>query len=244
MHVTSVRGQAGFAIVSEVTNIGEFVALVTVDDPDSEENGITSCQLDNYHFSLMKLDDNSYKIVTARRLDRENMPSYNVIIACRDGGSPSLSTSMTLNIEVADENDNAPVFTQAAYFFNVGEHERIGTEVGRVSARDNDIGDNARLTYGMEIDDDGDLFTIDRITGDIYTSRVLETEVHSQLTFRVVAYDRGSNPLTGTTTVVVKTQGQIHLDTALDWMAARDLKGDKHTLLASSSTTTGQTIVD
>nr|KAG5700461.1 hypothetical protein BaRGS_013948 [Batillaria attramentaria] len=40
------------------------------------------------------------------------------------------------------------------------------------------------------------------------------------------------------------TQGELHLDTALDGMAARDLKGDKHTSLASSSTTTGQTIVD
>nr|KAG5687264.1 hypothetical protein BaRGS_010251 [Batillaria attramentaria] len=40
------------------------------------------------------------------------------------------------------------------------------------------------------------------------------------------------------------TQGELHLDTALDGMAARDLKGDKHTSLASSSTTTGQTIED
>lgn len=43
-------------------------------------------------------------------LDRETIPSYNLLIEAFDGGNPPLKGSMTINITITDQNDNAPVW--------------------------------------------------------------------------------------------------------------------------------------
>lgn len=38
------------------------------------------------------------------------VPSYMLLVQAFDSGSPAMSTTVTVNIDIADVNDNAPVF--------------------------------------------------------------------------------------------------------------------------------------
>ncbi|KAK7455358.1 hypothetical protein BaRGS_00039479 [Batillaria attramentaria] len=163
INVKPLFSHAGAAVVRESAAIGKVAALLTVTDHDFGRNGIVSCDLDNVHFSLQKLDENEYKIIVAQPLDRERAANHTVVIYCRDGGDPALSTETILRVEVSDSNDNNPVFSSSTYYLSVDENETIGSKVGRVTATDKDFGENARLIYGME--DNGDTFTIDTMLG-------------------------------------------------------------------------------
>lgn len=57
-----------------------------------------------------------------------------------DHGLPSLSSTQTLTVEVADVNDQPPVFTQSVYNASVAENRDPGEPVVRVSATDKDSG--------------------------------------------------------------------------------------------------------
>jgi len=53
-------------------------------------------------------------------------------------GSPSLSSTVELDVEVEDVNDNIPQFSSAVYNLAVNETVRPGSVLGRVSATDAD----------------------------------------------------------------------------------------------------------
>jgi len=50
---------------------------------------------------------------------------------------------------VIDANDHAPRFDESQYAFDVLENAEVGTLIGRVSASDDDDGDNALITYSF-----------------------------------------------------------------------------------------------
>nr|KAG5686300.1 hypothetical protein BaRGS_002089 [Batillaria attramentaria] len=201
IEINPLFSRFGAAVVPESAAIGKVVALLTVTDRDSGRNGMVTCELDNTRFSLQKLQQNEFKVIVAQPLDREQAANHTVVIFCRDGGDPSLSTERLLWVEVSDSNDNLPVFSSTTYFMTVDENEVIGMKVGRVTATDKDFGENARLTYGME--NNGDTFTIDSMLGDIYTTRFLDREAKPIYVFNVNAYDNGKPPHTAMATVTV-----------------------------------------
>lgn len=59
-----------------------------------------------------------------------------------DHGLPSLSSTQTLTVEVGDVNDQLPVFDQDIYNASVAENRDPGEPVIRVSATDEDSGNN------------------------------------------------------------------------------------------------------
>ncbi|KAL8580713.1 hypothetical protein ACOMHN_038189 [Nucella lapillus] len=201
IEVNPLFSRHGAAVVPESAAIGRVTALMTVVDHDSGRNGLVSCQLTNSFFSLQKLELNEYKIVVASTLDRERQGNHTVTIHCSDGGDPALSAESILKVEVSDSNDNTPEFSSKDYILSVPENEVVGTWVGQVTAQDMDSGDNAHLIYGME--DNGKIFTIDTMLGDIYTTQFLDREKIPHFVFNVYAYDKSASPLTAMTTVVV-----------------------------------------
>ncbi|XP_010214132.1 PREDICTED: protocadherin beta-15-like, partial [Tinamus guttatus] len=174
------------------------VALFSVRDRDSGENGRTSCELlGEQPFSIAALGVDSYALVTADALDREREAQYNVTVRARDAGIPALSAEQPLLVRLSDVNDNAPAFTQASYTLVLPENEPAGTSLGRVSATDADEGKNAHVTYALVPPAPGapSFVSVDTESGTIRMLRPLDYEEVRTFQVAVRATDGGSPPL-------------------------------------------------
>ncbi|NXB33907.1 PCDGC protein, partial [Eulacestoma nigropectus] len=184
--------------ISEDTPSGTVVALLYVQDRDSGANGEVRCSLDgDVPFRLQSSHGSYYSVVTARELDREQVPEYNVTVRAADGGSPPLQSSAVLALRVLDVNDNAPVFAQERYSARVAENNAAGALVLTVRATDADWGQNARVRYRLS---EGRVrgaplssykFIVDAETGMITLQEALDFEETGGYTLLVEARDGG-----------------------------------------------------
>ena len=62
-------------------------------------------------------------------LDREQIAWYSVDVVATDSGDPPLSSSISIRVEVADENDEKPVFEKTSQVFNILENQPEGNGV-------------------------------------------------------------------------------------------------------------------
>uniref|UniRef100_A0A3B5M5K5 Cadherin domain-containing protein n=1 Tax=Xiphophorus couchianus TaxID=32473 RepID=A0A3B5M5K5_9TELE len=89
-------------------------------------------------------------------MDREARQEYDVVIQAKDMGGHmgGLSGTTEVKITLTDVNDNPPKFPQSVYTMSVSEDKVAGEEVGRLKAKDPDMGDNGLVNYRL-IDGDG-----------------------------------------------------------------------------------------
>ncbi|XP_030882016.1 protocadherin beta-13 isoform X2 [Leptonychotes weddellii] len=177
------------------------VAVLSVSDLDSEENGKINCSIqDDLPFLLKSSLENFYTLVTERPLDRESQAEYNITITVTDLGTPRLKTQHHLTVTVSDVNDNAPAFSQSAYTLRVRENNSPALHIGSVSATDRDSGANAQVTYSLLPPHDpqlplASLVSINAANGQLFALRSLDFEALRAFEFRVGAADRGSPAL-------------------------------------------------
>ncbi|XP_032776150.1 protocadherin gamma-B5-like isoform X12 [Strigops habroptila] len=192
--------------VPEDAPAGTVVALVNVKDSDSGENGQVWCELSGEApLSLVASSGGSYKVVTASLLDREQASEHRVTVVARDRGSPALSSSTALVLEVSDVNDNAPVFEEAAYSAYVAENNAAGAPVLRVSARDADAGANGRVSYSLAGGSAGaaPYVSVEAQSGAVYAQRSFDYEQCREFAVVVRAQDGGAPVRSSTATVRV-----------------------------------------
>ncbi|XP_023674182.1 protocadherin-10b isoform X4 [Paramormyrops kingsleyae] len=195
--------------VSEKAAPGTVIALLSVTDKDSGDHGQIHCEiLGDVPFKLKSSFRNYYTIVTDGPLDRESADSYTVTVVAKDNGIPSLATSKSIKVQVSDENDNAPAFTQPAFDVYVTENNVPGAYIYAVSASDPDVGQNALISYSIvECDIQGmSVFTyvsINSENGYLYALRSFDYEQLKDFSFMVQAKDSGSPELTSNATVNV-----------------------------------------
>ncbi|XP_041133259.1 protocadherin-10-like isoform X1 [Polyodon spathula] len=205
--------EISFSTVTESVNEkaapGTVIALLSVTDKDSGENGQIHCEiLGDVPFKLKSSFSNYYTIVTDGPLDREIADSYTITVVAKDKGSPSLATSKSIKVQVADENDNAPRFTHEIYDVYVTENNVPGAYIYAVSAKDPDIGQNAYIVYSiLECDIQGmPVFTyvsINSENGYLYALRSFDYEMLKDFSFMVQAKDSGNPSLSANATVNV-----------------------------------------
>jgi len=162
--------------------------------------------------------DSETGVVTATRsFDREHAThALRFLVVASDRGRPlSRSATATAVVTVIDVNDEAPVFVDApadGYEFHVTENARPGTVVGRVMARDADHGRNAIVAYTLSgpVDDKdcAAAFEMDRVTGEITTTRTLDREERSSYKLIVTATDGASPPLDSVINVLVRVDDE------------------------------------
>uniref|UniRef100_A0A671P4J5 Protocadherin-10-like n=1 Tax=Sinocyclocheilus anshuiensis TaxID=1608454 RepID=A0A671P4J5_9TELE len=214
--VTDVNDNAPEIIFSTVTEsvsenaaTGTVIALLSVTDKDSEDNGQTHVEiLGDVPFKLKTSFRNYYTIVTDGPLNRETVEAYTVSVVARDKGIPSLATSKSIKVHVSDENDNAPTFTQPIYDVYVTENNVPGAYIYAVSAADPDVRQNAYITYSIvECEIQGmsvvTYVSINSENGYLYALRSFDYEHLKDFSFMVQARDSGSPELWSNTTVNV-----------------------------------------
>ncbi|XP_066128839.1 protocadherin beta-13-like [Saccopteryx bilineata] len=186
------------------------VAVFSVSDLDSEDNGKMSCSIqDNLPFFLKSSLKNFYTLVTEKPMDRETRAEYNITITVTDMGTPRLKTQHNITVLVSDVNDNAPVFTQTSYTFFIRENNSPALHIGSVSATDTDAGANAQVTYSLLPPQDpslplASLVSINADNGHLFALRALDFEALQAFEFLVGATDRGAPALSSQALVRVQ----------------------------------------
>ncbi|KAF0313744.1 Protein dachsous [Amphibalanus amphitrite] len=176
--------------IAEDAQPGEFVARISVNDPDTKEEydnisvNVTLSGGDG-HFGLKTHDNIIYLVIVSRPLDRELKPNYTLTCARH---------------RTRTTNDNAPRFEKAEYHTSVLEVADPGTEVLQVTALDSDEGSNSRVHYSLLPGEEthADWFEIDENTGLITTRAHIDCETEPEPRVTVLATDGGSPPLSAT----------------------------------------------
>ncbi|XP_042181737.1 protocadherin gamma-A10-like [Oncorhynchus tshawytscha] len=136
--------------IPENASPGTEVGIINVQDRDSENNRRVRCSIQqNLPFKLVPSIKNYYSLVTTGELDRELVSDYNITITATDEGSPPLSSSKSVQLSVADVNDNPPVFEEQSYKAHVTENNKPGNSVCSVTARDPDWRQNGTVIYSI-----------------------------------------------------------------------------------------------
>ncbi|XP_047411596.1 protocadherin alpha-5 isoform X7 [Sciurus carolinensis] len=204
MAVTSL-----FLPIKEDAPLGSVIALISVSDRDSGANGQVTCSLTPHvPFKLISTFKNYYSLVLDSALDRESTSDYELVVTARDGGSPSLWATASLLVEVADVNDNAPVFAQPEYTVFVKENNPPGCHIFTVSARDADAQENALVSYSLVERRVGEralssYVSVHAESGKVYALQPLDHEELEMLQFQVSARDAGVPPLGSNVTLQV-----------------------------------------
>ncbi|CAD7678940.1 unnamed protein product [Nyctereutes procyonoides] len=195
--------------VPEDATLGTVIALISVTDRDSGANGQVTCSLaPQGPFKLVSTFKNYYSLVLDSALDRESVANYALVVTARDGGSPSLSATASVSVEVADVNDNAPAFAQPEYTVFVKENNPPGCHIFTVSARDADAQENALVSYSLVERRVGEralssYVSVHAESGKVYALQPLDHEELELLQFQVSARDAGVPPLGSNVTLQV-----------------------------------------
>ncbi|KAM8958706.1 protocadherin alpha-6 isoform 3-T3 [Lycaon pictus] len=195
--------------IREDAQLGTVIALISVSDRDSGANGQVTCSLTpQVPFKLVSTFKNYYSLVLDSALDRESVANYALVVTARDGGSPPLSATASVSVEVADVNDNAPAFAQPEYTVFVKENNPPGCHIFTVSARDADAQENALVSYSLVERRVGEralssYVSVHAESGKVYALQPLDHEELELLQFQVSARDAGVPPLGSNVTLQV-----------------------------------------
>uniref|UniRef100_UPI003AAED03C protocadherin Fat 2 n=1 Tax=Centroberyx gerrardi TaxID=166262 RepID=UPI003AAED03C len=137
-------------------------------------------------------------------LDYESQSMHVLTVRATDSVTGAFSEA-SVEVEVEDVNDNAPVFSKLTHTVDIAEGLPIGSSVIHLSASDRDSGRNKDLTFQM-VKTEGnetDFFEIDPQSGLIVTTQVLDHENTKQFHLKIKAIDNGTVPLSSEAYVIV-----------------------------------------
>lgn len=196
--------EAGDAVVSEAAGVGDYVARISVSDPDFEEERVTvTLEGGDDKFTLKQTDDFLYALCVNAELDREEQDLYELKVRASDFGNPPLSSETVLLLKVTDTNDCSPVFEKDVYIVSISEDAPQGSSLVQIQARDADEGVNSDVRYSILRSNQDSLISIDPESGLVTTAAALDRETQMEVWFLVVAADGGDPALSSTTTVTV-----------------------------------------
>ncbi len=194
---TFTEGTSTTRSVAENTGSGVNIgSAVSATDADSG---------DTLTYTLGGTDANSFginssngQLRTSASLDYENKQSYSVTISVSDGNGGTDSITVTINVTDVNEN-RAPTFNEGSSTTrSIAENTGSGLNIGSaISATDADSGDT--LTYTLS-GTDAAAFAIDKSSGQLQTSDLLDYETKSSYTVTLTVSD---GKLTDTITVTI-----------------------------------------
>ncbi|XP_053097297.1 protocadherin beta-16-like isoform X25 [Pangasianodon hypophthalmus] len=190
-------------VVIENNSPGVAVLTVKASDADWGPNARLSYFLDDNNIqgnpvsSFVSVNSDSGVIHAVKAFDYEQMKTFSFNVTARDGGSPPLSSEVTVTIIVQDQNDNAP---QVLYPVQTGgsvlaeivpRSADVGYLVTKVVAVDVDSGQNAWLSYKLHKATDRALFEVGAQNGEIRTVRQVTDKDAVKQKLTVLVEDNG-----------------------------------------------------
>ncbi|XP_035016864.1 protocadherin alpha-2 isoform X10 [Hippoglossus stenolepis] len=189
---------------------------VTASDLDAGENAGIS-----YHIQresrgdsmgqFLNINSENGDIMALKSFDFERVKTFQFHVVASDSGTPSLSSNVTVNVFILDQNDNAPVILypvssngSAEGVEEIPRNVNAGHLVTKVRAYDADIGYNGWLLFSLQEVTDHSLFGLDRYTGQIRTLRSFTETDEAEHKLLILVKDNGNVSLSATAIVIVK----------------------------------------
>ncbi|XP_061179410.1 protocadherin Fat 1-like [Saccostrea echinata] len=190
-------------LVQEHAVFNTFLRTITATDDDIGSNSELTYQIATYwkgSIGKFRINEITGDIYTTGVLDREIEDEYRILFRVADDGTPSLSSDVTVKIQISDINDNAPVFQRPEYSTAIFENLATGSKVLQTGALDKDMGDNAAIRYELDISTQDGLradyyFGVYGETGGIYLKKRVDRETYEKFILTVVARDSGKPSL-------------------------------------------------
>ncbi|XP_068128024.1 protocadherin gamma-B1-like [Hyperolius riggenbachi] len=200
--------------VNENNLQGTSIHSIHATDHDINENSkisysILSNNIDGIPVSSYVSINSITGIIYAQRsFDYEQLREFQFQVMAKDGGSPPLTSNVTVKICVIDKNDNAPKIlypapdTEESTLFEFIPHSaEKGYLITKVIAVDADSGHNAWLSYHLQQVPDPSLFIIGQHSGEIKVGRDIPVMDSLRQNIIVLVKDNGVPSLSSTVTL-------------------------------------------
>ncbi|XP_043925012.1 protocadherin gamma-A6-like [Protopterus annectens] len=201
--------------VAENNPLGYLIYTVEARDADCSKNAqitysVAPSFVGNSLLSeCVSINPDNGNIYALRSFDYEDLRGFQILVRAVDGGSPSLSSNVTVNVFIQDENDNIPKILYPM----PSDETSAGIEivplladenylVTKVVAVDADSGQNAWLSYQL-LKTTNNLFTVGYHTGEIRTSRPVLAKEPMKETVFILVKDNGQPSHSSTASVTI-----------------------------------------
>ena len=183
-------------VIPEDFIVGDTILEVRARDSDDGSNAEILYTITNNGGlnSIFRIGQRSGAITVDKELDRETVEQYALTIQASDKGSPPKTDQASVTISVTDVNDCIPQFSKRTYLATIREDVKPGFLVVTVTASDKDAGKNGEVGYTFSSGNDQELFSINRISGQIKVNKKLDYESSSLHILFVAAQDKGEPP--------------------------------------------------
>ncbi|XP_052471577.1 protocadherin alpha-6-like [Carassius gibelio] len=203
--------------IMENNAAGSSIISVSAFDRDTAENAMISYHIirgdgtPNDLSSFLNINSATGVVYSLKSFDFETLKTSHFHVLATDSGTPSLSSNVTVNVFILDQNDNVPVILypvssngSAEGVEEIPRNVNAGHLVTKVRAYDADIGYNGWLLFSLLEVSDHSLFSLDRYTGQIRTLRSFTETDEAQHKLLILVKDNGNISLSATATVIVK----------------------------------------
>ncbi|XP_029918473.1 protocadherin gamma-A10-like [Myripristis murdjan] len=201
------------AYITENNTPGVSIFSVSAQDYDWNQNARISYLLEDTQVNgspvstYLSINSDTGVVHAVRTFDYEQIKELQLAVKAQDGGSPPLSSNVSVKILIQDQNDNAP---QVLYPVQTGgslvaeivpRSAEVGYLVTKVVAVDVDSGQNAWLSYKLQKATDRALFEVGLQNGEIRTIRQVTDKDTVKQRLTVVVEDNG-HPSRSATVIV------------------------------------------
>uniref|UniRef100_A0A2K6R7N4 Protocadherin gamma subfamily B, 3 n=1 Tax=Rhinopithecus roxellana TaxID=61622 RepID=A0A2K6R7N4_RHIRO len=190
--------------VAENLPAGSFVLKVMATDLDEGVNAeiiYAYINIGKAVRQLFKLDSKTGELTTVGELDFEESDSYTIRVEAKDGGHHT--TYCKVQIDISDENDNAPEITLTSESQHIQEDAELGTAIALIKTHDLDSGFNGEILCQLKGKFPFKIVQDTKNTYRLVTDGALDREQIPEYNVTITATDKGNPPLSSSKTITL-----------------------------------------
>ncbi|XP_015428083.1 PREDICTED: protocadherin gamma-B3 [Myotis davidii] len=150
---------------------------------------------------LFKLNSETGEVSTGGGLDFEERERYTIGVEAKDGGRHTAHCK--IQIDILDENDNAPEITLDSESKHIQEDVELGTVVALIKTHDLDSGFNGEILCQLNGNSPFKIVQDTKNTYKLVTDGALDREQTTEYNITITATDKGKPPLSSKTSVTL-----------------------------------------
>ncbi|KAJ8942766.1 hypothetical protein NQ318_002926 [Aromia moschata] len=192
--------------IQEDVEIGTSIDQVDATDADNGLNAEIEYFIQKGAYDDFQIDNTTGTVSVSSKLDYDRRNRYSMEIVAADHGSPSLTGTATLIVNVINTNDKLPYFVPTTQVAEVMEDAEVGTLVHTLIALDPDVNSSEALNFaatepitaldkhGNEVDIVGndafkEFFSVDKNTGKVSVLNPLQRNIAAVVRITVLVTD-------------------------------------------------------